>query len=83
MQDKGKSHGDADVQLVAPRDCYLKGENIDTLYSVIFVFVDFGPKANGFLRACGAKNEPSVEAIVQVMLASPVRYYKMTGGGEK
>ena len=45
--------------------------------------MDFGPRANIFLGACGAKQEPSVEDFAQLLLAEPRRIYKLANGREK
>ncbi|KAI1981256.1 hypothetical protein LOZ53_003276 [Ophidiomyces ophidiicola] len=55
---------------IAPQDCYLGNSND---YADIFSFVDFGPKGNLFLMACGSKQEPtSVELGVMLVKNSAV-----------
>ncbi|EJD01998.1 uncharacterized protein FOMMEDRAFT_109078 [Fomitiporia mediterranea MF3/22] len=68
------------ARLLAPKDCYFKREGSENLHSKLFVFVDFGTKANAFLSACGTKHEPSVEEIVQILLEDPKRFYRLAGG---
>jgi hypothetical protein len=45
--------------------------------------VNFGEPANGFLRACGTKEEPTVEEIAQALIAEPLRFYNFANGPEK
>ena len=45
-----------------PIDVYfIPRDGNDTLYRSAFTFVDFGEKAQIFLRFCGVKSEPSVK----------------------
>ena len=69
--------------MLTPKDCYFKRDNSENLHSKLFVFVDFGTKANAFLSACGTKHEPSVEEIVQILLADPKRFYNLSGGKDR
>lgn len=71
------------IELRAPKDCYFKRDSSQTLHSKLFIFVDFGAKANAFLSACGTKHEPSVEEIVQTLLSDPKRFFRLSGGREK
>jgi hypothetical protein len=67
-------------QHLAPIQCYLgKG---DGFHTKLFVFVDFGFTGNGFLRACGSKNEPSVQDIAESLVEDPERFYNLAGGHE-
>jgi len=75
------------VIMVSPRKCFLKSapdaECSDTsLYQRLFKFVDFGPKANDFLRACGVKERPECIDILTLLLDDPEVFYK-TAGEEK
>jgi hypothetical protein len=65
-----------------PSQCFLGVANSE-LYSKLFAFVDFGPRANVFLGACGTRQEPSVEDFAQLLLAEPRRIYKLANGREK
>lgn len=71
------------VDMKAPKDCYFKGETEQNFHSNFFVFVDFGPRANNFLAACGTKREPSVEEVINIMLGNPRQFYSLAGGREK
>ncbi|KAH8112414.1 hypothetical protein DFH11DRAFT_1607467 [Phellopilus nigrolimitatus] len=73
----------AQIQMLAPKDCYFKRDASQSFHSKLFVFVDFGPKANTFLSACGTKHEPSIEEIVQILLTDPKRFYHLSGGKDK
>ena len=53
---------DKGVDLHRPADVYFTSRNDEKkLYSSAFTFVDFGDRANVFLRQCGVKSEPSVK----------------------
>ncbi|KAF8626827.1 hypothetical protein AX15_004659 [Amanita polypyramis BW_CC] len=63
-----------------PTQCYFSNENKTEYLSKLFVFVDFGVTANSFLAVCGAKQQPSVDEIAQILLEDAERFYSMTGG---
>jgi Protein of unknown function (DUF3684) len=78
-----KSTGDqGTIKSLQPCRCFI-GAASSELYSKLFAFVDFGARANVFLGACGAKQEPSVEDFTQLLLAEPQRIYELAGGREK
>ena len=58
-------------RLLLPSRCYFKGGSGGQFRSKLFVFVDFGTSANSFLKACGTKDEPSVEEIALILLRDP------------
>ncbi|THH29159.1 hypothetical protein EUX98_g5023 [Antrodiella citrinella] len=68
------------VRLLAPGQCYFKGDSNAQVHSKLFVFVDFGPGANLFLSACGTKREPSVEEIARILLDNPRRFFELCEG---
>ncbi|TCD69784.1 hypothetical protein EIP91_006320 [Steccherinum ochraceum] len=68
------------IRLMAPSQCYFKGESNAQVHSKLFVFVDFGPGANIFLTACGTKREPSVEEIARILLDNPRRFFDLAEG---
>jgi len=70
------------IKRLQPNQCFL-GEANSELYSKLFAFVDFGARANVFLAACGARQEPSVEDFAQLLLAEPRRIYELANGREK
>jgi hypothetical protein len=49
-----------DVKVYRPTEVYFSG-GTNSLYLSAFTFVDFGEKANAFLRYCGVRSEPSVK----------------------
>ncbi len=71
------------IEMRAPKECYFKRDSEHDFHSKFFVFIDFGSKANNFLSACGVKNEPSVEEIVQILLSDPRKFYHLAGSREK
>jgi hypothetical protein len=79
-----KSTGDTGIIIkrLQPNQCFLGATNSE-LYSKLFAFVDFGARANVFLRACGARQEPSVKDFAQLLLAEPRKIYKLANGREK
>lgn len=58
---------------VSPRECFLKSDSYpeNHFYQKLFTFVDFGPSANAFLKACGVKERPECIDILKVLLESP------------
>jgi hypothetical protein len=70
------------IKRLQPNQCFLGAANSE-LYSKLFAFVDFGARANGFLGACGARQEPSVEDFAQLLLAEPRTIFKLANGREK
>lgn len=53
---------DKEVRLHRPVDVYFANKDeTDSLFRSVFTFIDFGDKANVFLRFCGVKSEPSVK----------------------
>lgn len=51
-----------DVKLFKPTEVYFSNKSgEDSLFKSAFTFVDFGEKANAFLRYCGVRSEPSVK----------------------
>ena len=78
-----KSTGDkGTIKRLQPSQCFLGAANSE-LYSKLFFFVDFGARANVFLGACGAGQEPSVKDFAQLLLAEPRKIYKLANGREK
>ena len=71
------------MQRLPPIQCYFSGAGGAELHSKFFSFVDFGPRANVFLSACGTRQEPSVEEIAQILLANPRQFYELANGREK
>ncbi|KZS96620.1 hypothetical protein SISNIDRAFT_450322, partial [Sistotremastrum niveocremeum HHB9708] len=78
----GKGGRTVELKVYKPFDCYLGGDQSAEYHSELFVFVDFGPKAAHFLRACGVRNSPSVEEIAQILVADPQVFFQKTGGRE-
>lgn len=77
------SSKEAPIEMLPPTECYFRRSDSENLQSKLFVFIDFGPKANAFLSACGTRHEPSIEEIVQILLADPKRFYRLSGGKER
>ena len=71
------------ARMMAPSQCYLRGQTEAQLHSKLFIFVDFGTRANQFLSACGSKQEPSVEEIAKIILDDPRKFYQLADGRDK
>ena len=71
-----------DIKILQPRRCFL-GKQSSELHSKLFAFVNFGTRANEFLKCCYSSEEPSAEDIAQVLLADPRRVYKLANGRKK
>lgn len=67
--------------MMRPRECFFRGAGQrDGVHSKLFTFVDFGNKANNFLRACGVKNEPNIQEIADLLVQDPKRFLELAGG---
>lgn len=51
------------LNLHRPVDVYFEGREGQEMFKSAFTFIDFGEKANTFLRYCGVKSEPSVKGL--------------------
>ena len=80
---EGKAEENTTTRWLPPSQCFFGGESRAHFHSKLFVFVDFGTLANGFLGACGTKHEPSVEEIAQILLADPHKFYELAAGRNK
>lgn len=69
--------------MVRPSDCYFQSNNQADFHSKLFIFVDFGPKANNFLLACGVRHAPTVDEVAKILVANPKRFYDLVGGAER
>lgn len=72
--------GPFSLRWLPPIQCYFGGDAKNHFHSKLFVFVDFGTRANAFLSACGTKHEPSVEEVVLTLLDNPHKFYSLTEG---
>ncbi|KAG6878540.1 hypothetical protein C0993_004438 [Termitomyces sp. T159_Od127] len=68
------------LRWLEPTCCYFGKDAQGEFHSKLFVFVNFGLLANGFLTACGTKHEPSVEEVVQILLENPHKFYASAEG---
>ena len=73
------------IQMHRPTECYFGGEARAQaqLHSKLFIFIDFGQRANAFLRFCGVKNEPTIDEIGRLLIADPKRFFDLAGGLER
>lgn len=64
--------------LVEPTSCYFaSAQNAPPEYRAVFAYVDFGPAATVFLRACGVSDEPSTAELVQVLMDNAPHFYEL------
>ncbi|KAI6101844.1 hypothetical protein F5141DRAFT_272169 [Pisolithus sp. B1] len=70
------------LKSLLPTQCYLDQGSKPVLYAKLFVFVDFGTKANLFLGACGSKDKVSIEDVAEVLTDNPQRFFELAGGYE-
>ncbi|RUS32742.1 hypothetical protein BC938DRAFT_474458 [Jimgerdemannia flammicorona] len=68
--------------LVEPTSCYFESDKASFLKE-LFTYVDYGAVANGFLRSCGVKDEPTTIELAQMIVRDPQRYWQLSGGGER
>lgn len=76
VQDKGEGN----LRWHPPAQCYFGGDAKGEFHSKLFVFINFGQPANGFLSACGTKHQPSVEEVALTLLRDPRRFYASAEG---
>ncbi|KAF8170185.1 hypothetical protein K438DRAFT_1909340 [Mycena galopus ATCC 62051] len=68
------------LRWLPPTQCFFGADERASASSKLFVFVDFGTAANGFLSACGTKHSPSIEEVSLMLLADPHRFYELAEG---
>lgn len=68
--------------MLPPAKCHIGQGLQQGLYAKLFIFVDFGTKANRFLSACDSKNQVSIEDIAKVLIENPERFFELAGGYE-
>lgn len=66
-----------DIRWLPPSQCFFARDSEGNFHSKLFVFVNFGTPANGFLSACGTKHEPNVEDVAQMLLKDPHGFYRL------
>ncbi|KAJ7497138.1 hypothetical protein FB451DRAFT_1210268 [Mycena latifolia] len=71
---------DPPLRWLPPTQCFFGSHESAGFHSKLFVFVDFGTAANGFLSACGTKQSPSIEEVSLMLLADPHRFYELAAG---
>ncbi|KAH9963432.1 hypothetical protein BGW80DRAFT_850444 [Lactifluus volemus] len=77
-----ESAGDnGEIRRMQPIQCHFPAGGAE-FYSKLFVFVDFGPRANTFLASCGTKQPPSIDGIAKILLADPKKFYELAGSPE-
>ncbi|KAJ7129825.1 hypothetical protein C8R43DRAFT_1026002 [Mycena crocata] len=75
-----KGQAEPSLRWLPPTQCFFGSKESAGFHSKLFVFVDFGTAANGFLSACGTKHSPSIEEVSLMLLADPHRFYELADG---
>ncbi|EIW74063.1 hypothetical protein CONPUDRAFT_86046 [Coniophora puteana RWD-64-598 SS2] len=70
------------IRHLSPSQCYIGKSASQEFHSKLFTYVDFGKAANGFLSACGTKQEPSIDEIAQILISDPRNFFTLAGGKE-
>ncbi|KAG8950382.1 hypothetical protein FRC03_012900, partial [Tulasnella sp. 419] len=76
---KGHNH----LVMEKPNECFLKLPPGGVVYAKLFTFVNFGNKAEMFLRSCGVKETPSMHDVVKILLKDPVVFRDIVGSDER
>jgi hypothetical protein len=67
--------------MVKPSECYLSQEkDTQSFHSKLFIFIDFGARANYFLASCGVKMIPSIDDIAKMLIKKPQSFLESSGG---
>ncbi|KZO98233.1 hypothetical protein CALVIDRAFT_535334 [Calocera viscosa TUFC12733] len=75
---------DTKLTMLKPTECYFASSSqASGQFSELFHFIDFGSRANAFLRQCGVKSEPTVQEIARFLVTNPRRFYDSSGGAER
>ncbi|KZT61430.1 hypothetical protein CALCODRAFT_9895 [Calocera cornea HHB12733] len=81
LEQKGS---DTKLTMLKPTECYFASSaQASGQFAELFHFIDFGSRANAFLRQCGVKSEPTVQEIARFLVANPRRFYDSAGGAER
>ncbi|KAG8964407.1 hypothetical protein FRC03_001808 [Tulasnella sp. 419] len=70
------------IIMARPGECFFKSDretSTSKIHAKLFTFVDFGSRANIFLRACGVKDQPSVQEVVTLLVKDPKRFLDLAG----
>jgi hypothetical protein len=49
------------------------------MYRALFTYIDFGPKANTFLRSIGVQPEPTIAEVAKLLVKNPQRVLNQAG----
>lgn len=69
--------------LKEPNLCYFESESSASFHKELFIFVNFGPLANSFLRSCGVRDEPNTVELATMLVKDPQRFWDLSSGGER
>ncbi|KAG8958915.1 hypothetical protein FRC03_008699 [Tulasnella sp. 419] len=76
------SNETGDLMMAMPGECIFKiGRRTPSseIYSKLFIIVDFGPKANIFLKFCGVRERPTIQDLISILVQKPQRVYNVVG----
>ncbi|KAG5518644.1 hypothetical protein PMAC_002613 [Pneumocystis sp. 'macacae'] len=70
------------IKYSSPDSCFIEGDD-SAFYEQIFDFVDFGHKANVFLKACGTMSQPTFPQLSELLLKDPKHIFDMVKTPQK
>ncbi|KAG4304888.1 hypothetical protein PORY_001563 [Pneumocystis oryctolagi] len=76
------NHHTKEVKHLSPNSCFLEGDE-SSFYDQIFSFVDFGHKANVFLKACGTMSQPTFPQLAELLLKDPEHVFNLVKTPQK
>ncbi|QSL66000.1 hypothetical protein MERGE_003137 [Pneumocystis wakefieldiae] len=71
-----------EIKYLSPDLCFIQ-EDDSVFYNQIFDFVDFGHKANVFLKACGTLSQPSFPQLAELLLKDAKYVFSLVKTPEK
>ncbi|KTW26702.1 hypothetical protein T552_02708 [Pneumocystis carinii B80] len=77
-----QKHNGNEIRHLSPDLCFIQEED-SVFYNQIFDFVDFGHKANVFLKACGTLSQPSFPQLAELLLKNPKHIFDLVKTPEK
>ncbi|CCJ30604.1 unnamed protein product [Pneumocystis jirovecii] len=70
------------IKHLTPDSCFIEGDD-SAFYEQIFDFVDFGHKANVFLKACGTMSQPTFPQLAELLLKDPKHVFNLVKTPQK
>ncbi|KAG5437655.1 hypothetical protein PCANB_000692 [Pneumocystis canis] len=70
------------IKYLSPNSCFIEKDD-SSFYAQIFDFVDFGYKANVFLKACGTMTQPTFHQLAELLVKDSKRIFNLVKTPEK